>query len=102
MAVSLAVQLGLLQKRLDLYRAKIAELFDQHPDRDLFGSPPAWAKGWGRVCWQNWAMTGLGQSRPWGFNAMTGPRRSAFRAFRTCMDRLVLSPGEKPERATAL
>jgi transposase len=40
LAVSLAAQLGVLQKHLDRYRSKITELFDQHPDHDLFGSLP--------------------------------------------------------------
>ncbi len=40
LAVTLAVQLRVLQKHLDQYRARIAQLFAQHPDHDLFGSLP--------------------------------------------------------------
>jgi len=40
LAVSLAMQLGVLQKQLDEYRRKITKLFDRHPDHDLFGSLP--------------------------------------------------------------
>ncbi len=40
LAVTLAVQLRVLQKQLDQYRARIAKLFAQHPDHDLFGSLP--------------------------------------------------------------
>jgi transposase len=40
LAVTLAMQLRVLQKQLDQYRAMIAKLFAQHPDRDLFGSLP--------------------------------------------------------------
>jgi transposase len=40
LAVSVARQLRTLQTQLDEYRARINELFGQHPDRDLFGSLP--------------------------------------------------------------
>ena len=40
LAVSLAAQLRVLGDHLDRYRGKITELFDQHPDHDLFGSLP--------------------------------------------------------------
>lgn len=40
LAVALAHQLRVLQQHLDQYRARIAELFAQHPDHDLFGSLP--------------------------------------------------------------
>ena len=40
LAVTLAIQLRVLQKQLDQYRAMIAKLFAQHPDHDLFGSLP--------------------------------------------------------------
>jgi transposase len=40
LAVRLARQLRMLQTQLDEYRARINELFAQHPDRDLFGSLP--------------------------------------------------------------
>jgi transposase len=40
LAVTLAVQLRVLQKHLDQYRARIAKLFAQHPDHDVFGSLP--------------------------------------------------------------
>lgn len=40
LAVSLARQLRTLQTQLDEYRARINELFNQHPDHDLFGSLP--------------------------------------------------------------
>lgn len=40
LAVSLAKQLRLLQSQLNHYRARITELFEQHPDHDLFGSLP--------------------------------------------------------------
>jgi transposase len=40
LAVTLAKQLELLQSQLDEYRARIGELFDQHPDHDCFGSLP--------------------------------------------------------------
>ena len=40
LAVTLSVQLRTLQKHLDEYRRKITELFDRHPDHDLFGSLP--------------------------------------------------------------
>lgn len=41
LAISLAKQLRVLQAQLDGYLARIEELFDQHPDHDLFGSLPA-------------------------------------------------------------
>jgi transposase len=40
LAVTLAIQLRVLQQQLDQYRATIAKLFAQHPDHDLFGSLP--------------------------------------------------------------
>jgi transposase len=40
LAVSLAKILRTVQQQLDDYRQKIQELFEQHPDRDLFGSLP--------------------------------------------------------------
>jgi transposase len=40
LAVSLSKQLRVLQTQLDEYRARINELFAQHPDKDLFGSLP--------------------------------------------------------------
>jgi len=40
LAVSIARQLQTLQTQLDEYRARINELFNQHPDHDLFGSLP--------------------------------------------------------------
>jgi len=40
LAVSLAKMLLTLEHRLDAYRARINELFEQHPDHDLFGSLP--------------------------------------------------------------
>lgn len=40
LAVSLAKQLRLLESQLAQYRARINELFAQHPDHDLFGSLP--------------------------------------------------------------
>jgi transposase len=40
LAVTLAVQLRVLQDQLDRYRSKILKLFAQHPDHDLFGSLP--------------------------------------------------------------
>lgn len=40
LAVTLARQLCLLQTQLDEYRKRIGELFDNHPDRDCFGSLP--------------------------------------------------------------
>jgi len=40
LAVSLAKQLRLLERQLTEYRRRIDELFDQHPDRDLFASLP--------------------------------------------------------------
>jgi transposase len=40
LALSLAAQLRVLGRQLDTYRRKIGELFDQHPDHDLFGSLP--------------------------------------------------------------
>jgi transposase len=44
LAVSLAMQLRVLQRQLDQYRAKITELFEQHPDHELFGSLPGAAE----------------------------------------------------------
>jgi len=40
LAVALAAQLRVLQDQLDKYRARIQELFQQHPDHELFGSLP--------------------------------------------------------------
>jgi transposase len=40
LAITCAKQLCTLQTQLDAYRARINELFGQHPDRDLFGSLP--------------------------------------------------------------
>mgnify|MGYP006172999809 CR=1 FL=1 len=40
LAVAMAKQLCLLQSQLDVYRARIVDLFDDHPDHDCFGSLP--------------------------------------------------------------
>lgn len=40
LATTLAHQLRILEEHLDAYRARIEELFAQHPDHDLFGSLP--------------------------------------------------------------
>ena len=40
LAAALATMLLALQGQLDEYRRRIVELFDRHPDRDLFGSLP--------------------------------------------------------------
>ena len=40
LAVSLCKQLLTLQQQLDAYRRRIQQLFDTHPDHDLFGSLP--------------------------------------------------------------
>lgn len=40
LAVALCKQLLTLQAQLDQYRRRIEELFNSHPDRDLFGSLP--------------------------------------------------------------
>lgn len=40
LAVALAAQLRVLQDQLDKYRVRIHELFQQHPDHELFGSLP--------------------------------------------------------------
>jgi transposase len=40
LAVALATMLLALQGQLDEYRRRIGELFDRHPDHDLFGSLP--------------------------------------------------------------
>ena len=40
LAVSLCLQLRALQGQLDEYRRRIQELFDQHPDKDIFSSLP--------------------------------------------------------------
>ena len=40
LAVSLAKQLRLLQQQLQSYRVRITELFEAHPDPELFGSLP--------------------------------------------------------------
>jgi transposase len=40
LAVAIAKQLITLQEQLDLYRKRITELFEQHPDRELFASLP--------------------------------------------------------------
>ena len=40
LAVTLARQLRTLENQLHEYRRRIGELFDQHPDRDCFGSLP--------------------------------------------------------------
>jgi transposase len=40
LAVALAHQLIALQEQLDLYRTRIRQLFEQHPDHHLFGSLP--------------------------------------------------------------
>jgi transposase len=39
-AVALAVQLRVLEGQLDKFRARIQELFERHPDHELFGSLP--------------------------------------------------------------
>lgn len=40
LAVSLAKQLRVLEQQLKVYRKRIEELFQKHPDHDLFGSLP--------------------------------------------------------------
>jgi len=40
LAVSLARSLCILQDQLEVYRKRIGELFNNHPDRDCFGSLP--------------------------------------------------------------
>ena len=40
LAMALAHQLRVVQQHLDVYRERIAQLFAQHPDHDLFGSLP--------------------------------------------------------------
>jgi len=40
LAITLAKQLCLLESQLNEYRDRITELFDNHPDRDCFGSLP--------------------------------------------------------------
>lgn len=40
LAVTLARQLRVLQTQLDEYRSRIARLFNDHPDKDCFGSLP--------------------------------------------------------------
>jgi len=40
LAITLAKQLCLLDSQLDEYRRRITELFNNHPDRDCFGSLP--------------------------------------------------------------
>mgnify|MGYP001179486201 CR=1 FL=1 len=40
LAVTIARQLVTLQEQLDQYRSRIRELFEQHPDHELFGSLP--------------------------------------------------------------
>jgi transposase len=40
LAVSLAKQLRVLDQQLKIYRKRIEELFQEHPDHDLFGSLP--------------------------------------------------------------
>lgn len=40
LAISLVRMLRVLETQLELYRDKIQQLFDQHTDRDLFGSLP--------------------------------------------------------------
>jgi len=40
LALALVKMLQVLQTQLDHYRQRIQELFNQHPDRDLFGSLP--------------------------------------------------------------
>jgi len=44
LAVALVGQLKTLQKQLDEYREAIEELFDKHPDNDIFGSLPGAGK----------------------------------------------------------
>lgn len=44
LAISLVRMLKVLESQLEIYRAKIQELFNQHPDRDLFGSLPGAGK----------------------------------------------------------
>ena len=44
LAVSLTKQLRLLEAQLKTYRERIQQLFDQHPDHDLFNSLPAAGK----------------------------------------------------------
>ena len=45
LAVSLAKVLHTLEARLKLYRERIQELFDKHPDKDWFGSLPVSEEG---------------------------------------------------------
>ena len=40
LATALAEQMLTLQRQIDRYRQRIEQLFDRHPDRDLFGSLP--------------------------------------------------------------
>ena len=40
LALSLVEMLFTVEKRLELYRRRIEELFASHPDHDLFGSLP--------------------------------------------------------------
>lgn len=40
LAVSLAKQLRVLQRQLEVYRDRIEQLFREHPDHDVFGSLP--------------------------------------------------------------
>lgn len=40
LAVALAMQLRVLRGQIDAYRERIAKLFDEHPDHDIFGSLP--------------------------------------------------------------
>jgi transposase len=44
LAVALAEQLIVLQRHIDSYRKRIEQLFDDHPDHDLFGSLPGAGK----------------------------------------------------------
>jgi transposase len=45
LAITLVKMLNLLEERLDFYRQRIQELYDQHPDRDWFGSLPISQEG---------------------------------------------------------
>jgi len=54
LALALVKLLQAVQKQLDEYRVAIERLFAEHPDHDVFGSLPGWARSWGRGYWEAW------------------------------------------------
>ena len=58
LTLSLVEMLFAVEKQLGLYRKRIEELFQSHPDHDLFGSLPGAGPSWLHACWPRSAMIG--------------------------------------------